>query len=191
VIRTHTEVKIRRSDVFYVCTYRARELGINWTGSRYELIPRIQAELKNQAEVKNEHEKHQRQLAQNKYLREEKKRREQERLDGMNAQNPPKFGLTGARRPLRPEFVRSYEHALNSDVHCTWDTAISSHKGDRMQVEKATEYYSTSVISQLAVELHHRYRLCSPNARAHTDPQIYQSTSHDPLLYAITTDHLS
>jgi len=176
---------------FYVCTHRARELGIKWTGSRYELIPRIQAEMKKQAEVKKEHEKHQRQLAQNKYLREEKKRREQERLDGIHAQNPPKFGLTGARRPLRPEFVRSYEHALNSDVQCTWDTAINSHKEDRMQVERATEYYNTSVISQLAVELQLRFRYCSPNARAHTDPPTYQLTFHDPLLDAITTYNLA
>lgn len=148
---------------FCVCTHRARELEINWTGSRFELIPRIQAEIKRQSEVKNEHEKYQRQLAQNKYLQDEKQRREQERLEGMN--ETPKFGLSGVRRPLRPEFVRTYPHALNSDVHCVWDNAISSHKEDRMQVEKATEYYNTSVISQLAVELQQRFRCCSSSAR--------------------------
>ena len=142
---------------------------MKWTGSRFELIPRIQEEMKRQAEVKKEQEAYERQVAQNKFLRDEKQRKEQERLDALHAENP-KFGLTGNRRPLRPEFVRAYSHALNSDVHCSWDSAISSHKGDRMEVEKATEYCQVSLIPQLAVELQQRFRYRSTIAHALTDP---------------------
>jgi len=112
--------------------------------------------MKRQAELKKEREAYERQVAQNKFLRDEKKKKEQERLDGIQTENP-KFGLTGDRRPLRPEFVRTCPHALNSDVHCSWESTISSHKGDRMEVEKATEYCQASLIPQLAVELQQRF----------------------------------
>ena len=136
--------------------YTCRELGLKWTGSRFELIPRIQAELKKQKAVQKEQKQLNVELERRRHNRRESKRIEAERMEGLNASRPG-FGLTGLRRPLRPEYVRQFEKRLNSDAAMMWELHLDSHKADRMSVEKATEHYFQCTIPQVAVELQRRF----------------------------------
>ena len=132
--------------------FKARELGIQWTGTRFDLIPRIEDEEKRLAQIKKEQDLLENQILGRKKKGEDQRRKERERLEGINASKPG-FGLVGIRRPLRPEFVRKYALPLNSDAACSWDVAIPMHRQDRIAVEEATEHYYSVTIPSLAVLL--------------------------------------
>jgi len=132
--------------------YKCRELGIKWTGGRFDLIPRIRAEIERQKLVQAEQTKLDNALERQRHLRKERRRKEAARLEGLGT-NRPGFGLKGLRRPLRPEYVRQCAERLNSDAAVAWDSVIETHKADRLSVERATELYFHSTIPQVAVDL--------------------------------------
>ena len=138
--------------------YRCRDLNLKWEHkSRFDMIAAIRSEEQLRKDKKMEADNLNWKRAQMRRRQEELQGKKRLKQEGQVLSTKVGFALVGLRRPLRPEFVRQYEHALNADASCAWESVIGTHKGDRAAVERATQVYFKSTIPALAVELDQRF----------------------------------